>query len=195
MLCAFVGLAAARVAPTTRVNGNPVNESESRVENETTPDRTQEYRLKAAFIYNFIKYTSWPEQVFADESSPIVVSIVGPDPFGKILDSTMKDKKIDGRAIVIERLAKLPETLRSHVAFTTGGVELRKKLFLMAKDEPVLVIGDQPGDAKAGSQVGFYLEKNKVRFEVNITRVKAVKLAISSELLKLARIIRTEEEG
>lgn len=155
-------------------------------------DRTPEYRVKAAFIYNFIKYSTWPEGAFRNDEEPIILTVLGKDPFGGILDATMKGKQLDGRAIRIVRHAVLPETLRSHVVFYSGDATLRRGVLDLTKALPALTIGEHTGDALAGALVGFYLESDKVRFEVNIGRVKEVRLEISSELLKLARIVKSE---
>src|ERR1700722_19544056 len=65
---------------------------------------SSEYLIKAGFIYNFAKLVEWPATAFAQQDSPIVIGILGDDPFGGTLDRIVADKKINGRGLVIKRL-------------------------------------------------------------------------------------------
>jgi len=69
----------------------------------------REYEVKAAFLYNFAAFVEWPRAAFAEDSSPIVVCIVGTDPFGTGLDRTLQGKTAQGRPIVIRRAASPKE--------------------------------------------------------------------------------------
>src|SRR5882724_8451605 len=63
---------------------------------------SREYQLKAVFLYNFAQFTDWPESAFADEKSPIVIGVLGSDPFGPALNDTIRDEKVRGRPLVVE---------------------------------------------------------------------------------------------
>src|SRR6202521_2225443 len=65
---------------------------------------SSEYLIKAGFIYNFAKLVEWPTSAFAQQDSPIVIGILGDDPFGATLDRIVADKKINGRGLVVRRL-------------------------------------------------------------------------------------------
>src|ERR1700756_3212012 len=65
---------------------------------------SSEYLIKAGFIFNFAKFVEWPPTTFAQSDSPIVIGILGTDPFGTIIDQIVQDKKIGGRGIVVKRL-------------------------------------------------------------------------------------------
>src|ERR1700756_4438432 len=65
---------------------------------------SSEYLIKAGFIFNFAKFVEWPPATFAQPESPIVIGILGTDPFGTIIDQIVQDKKINGRGIVVKRL-------------------------------------------------------------------------------------------
>jgi len=155
---------------------------------------SEEYRVKAAFLYNFIKYTSWPDEAFDEPDSPIVVSIVGSDPFGEVLDATLRGKQVSGRALAIARIASVPDEVDAHIAFTDSASAVGKEFVRRASQKPVLVVDDRGGIVESGAQVGFYLVSGHVRFEVNLAKVKEAHLTISSELLKLARIVGDGKE-
>src|SRR5260370_33307144 len=65
---------------------------------------SSEYLIKAGFIFNFAKFVEWPQTTFAQPDSPIVIGILGTDPFGAIIDQIVQDKKIGGRGFVVKRL-------------------------------------------------------------------------------------------
>src|SRR6202163_2091297 len=155
---------------------------------------SSEYLIKAGFIYNFAKLVEWPTSAFAQQDSPIVIGILGDDPFGGTLDRIVADKKINGRGFAIRRLrwSKDLKDLRDcNILFVSSSEKEHIDSVVDAmKWLPVLTIGDTPGFAKRGGIVNFTLEDNKVRFEVNVEAAKRADLTISSRLLTLARIVQ-----
>ena len=59
--------------------------------------------MKAAFLFNFTKFVEWPEGSFEDPHAPIVLGIIGDDPFGDDLESIIAGQKVQGRSLVIRR--------------------------------------------------------------------------------------------
>lgn len=173
----------AMTAPAGEPSGSDATLSETEVE----------YRVKAAFLYHFVQYTSWPEEAFDEEDDPIVLAVVGPDPFRNILDDTIAGKKVGGRPIVIQRLDDASRVVEAHVAFTSGDSRTERALLERTRERPVLLVGDRDGFAKLGAQAGFYLADGKVRFAVNVRALERSRLRMSSELLKLARIVDGKE--
>jgi hypothetical protein len=153
-----------------------------------------EYQMKASQLGHFLCYTHWPEGTFKSETDPVRVLVVGEDPFGRVLDESMAKKKIGQRAIIVERVAKVPESVSAHVVFC-GGMESEQRLALIQRvaDRPVLLVGETPGFAADGACVNFFFEGTKVRFEVNPDATKRAGLTLSSEMLKVAKLVRTRE--
>lgn len=168
-----------------------------------TPDdkkRAAEYRVKAALIFKFAMYSEWPKEAFKDEKAPFVVETIGENPFGELLKDAFADKKLAGRAVVVRYSAKVPEKIDAHVVFAGDMSSAARALLLeRCQDCPIMVIGDTPGFAADGAVINLYLEQGKkVRFEINPDAAKAAELKISSQLLKLAKIVKTKkkkEEG
>jgi hypothetical protein len=180
-------LAAHMADPPIRTARNPEVDQEK--------ERIREYSLKAAFLHHFFKYTTWPEKVDTKNPPPFELWVVGDDPFGELLDKTFKDKVIQGRTIRITRKKEVPEELDAHLVFA-GGLdddELEDLLELCAK-KPALLIGELDGLAARGADANFYIEDSRVHFEINTDAVKASGLTISSELLKLARIVKPKKK-
>src|SRR6266481_320762 len=155
---------------------------------------SSEYLIKAGFIYNFAKLVEWPTISFAQPDSPIVIGILGEDPFGATLDKIVADKKINGRGLAVKRLKwsrDLKDLKDCNILFvSTSEKEHIESVIDAMKGLPILTIGDAPGFAKRGGVMNFVLEDNKVRFEVNVEAAKHADLTISSRLLTLARIVQ-----
>ena len=155
---------------------------------------SSEYLIKAGFIYNFAKLVQWPTTAFPQPDSPIVIGILGDDPFGATLDRIVADKKINGRGFVVRRLKwtkDFKDLKDCNILFVSFSERDHiDSVVDMMKWLPILTIGDAPGFAKRGGIMNFTLEDNKVRFEVNVEAAKHADLTISSRLLTLARIVQ-----
>ena len=155
---------------------------------------SSEYLIKAGFIYNFAKLVEWPTTAFAQPDSPIVIGILGNDPFGATLDRIVADKKIDGRGFAVKRVKwskDLRELKDCNILFVSSSEKDHVDSVVDGmKGLPILTIGDAPGFAKRGGIINFTLEDNKVRFEVNVEAAKHADLSISSRLLTLAKIVQ-----
>ncbi len=151
---------------------------------------SSEYLIKAGFIYNFAKLVGWPGGAFAQPDSPIVIGILGTDPFGGIIDRILADKKVDARRFVIKRLKWGMEFKDCDILFVGASETVHLEEVIHAvKGLPILTIGETPGFAKRGCIINLIVEDNKVRFEVNLDAAKQADLNVSSRLLALAKII------
>jgi len=155
---------------------------------------SSEYLIKAGFIFNFAKFVEWPGTVFAQPDSPIVIGILGTDPFGTIIDKTVQDKRIGARGFAVKRLkwgADLKDLKECRILFVGASERAHlDELVQMVKGLPILTVGETPGFAERGGVIRFVLEDNRVRFEVNVDAARQADLTISSRLLTLARIIQ-----
>jgi len=158
-----------------------------------SPD-SSEYLIKAGFIFNFAKFVEWRTAAFAQPDSPIVIGILGTDPFGTAIDQIVQDKKIGARGFVVKRLKwgkDLKELLDCKILFVSTSEKAHiDELLQMVKGLPILTVGETPGFAERGGIIRFTVEDNRVRFEVNVEAAQQAGLTISSRLLTLARIIQ-----
>ena len=147
-----------------------------------------EYRVKAAFLYNFIKYIEWPEP----RSARIKICVAGQNPFGTVLEDLLREERVRGTPLFTETI---PEPLPGcHVLFTpktsTVPVYLNS-----AAGMPILTVGETPDFIERGGIVRFYLEGgSNVRFEINRAAADRAGLRISSRLLQLARLVEPAGE-
>lgn len=146
--------------------------------------RAGEYKVKAAFLLNFAKFINWPPG--SDEMS---LCILGEDPFDGDID-IIQGKPVKGRALAVKRIKTVQEARDCKILFISSAVKTSMMHTVAAlKGIHVLTVGDTEGFAQQGVIINFYLEDEKVRFEINIEAAKHAGIQISSNLLKLARIV------
>lgn len=154
--------------------------------------KTTEYLIKGAYLYQFTKFVEWPKSAFARKDSPIVIGILGADPFGKPLDDAIKNRKAHGRVIVVQRYRRVEDLKPCHILFISGSEASRlSRILVKLKGTWTLAISDIERFAHNGGAVRFYMSGKKVLFEINIKTVKAANLKISSKVLKLAKIVKS----
>ena len=156
----------------------------------------QEYEIKAAYLRFFGLYTQWPGAM--GKANEFVLGVLGKDPFGDVLDKLAKEKTIDGKKIVIQRFKSLNDYKPCHLLFLCredGGsnpVKLDDRLVETLKKiqgSPVMLVADVEGLAGKGAVAGFYIDDNKVKIAINPETAKSAGLKISSDLLRVAKIV------
>ena len=155
-----------------------------------------EYDLKAIFLQRFATpYVKWPETAFEDQTSPFVVAVLGKNPFGKNLDRLFQTTKVGEHPCKVVYYESVADLKPCHMLFVTQAHEKDlKKIGEFRKDKPILIVAESIAAAQTGAHIGFYMDKSRLRFAINPTEAKAVKLEISSELLKLAKIVEGKSE-
>jgi hypothetical protein len=149
-----------------------------------------EYLVKAAFLYNLASFIEWPQGTFEKPDTPLVLGIVGVDPFGDTIDRALADKKVRGHPLILRRVAWGPDLKRCHILFLASSESPRLgALASLVGTLPILTVGD---DAGVGSSciIAFVVEDNKVGFEINRDLAERARLAVSSKVLSLARVRR-----
>jgi hypothetical protein len=158
---------------------------------DAAPEISKEYQVKAAFLYNFTKFVEWPASRFSDNTSPIVITVLGRNPFGEELNSIVRERKVNGRGLVVKIIDSADEATASHLLFVGADAEdrLSGKMDALQKSG-VLTVGESPRFIASGGIINFTLEADKVRFQINPQAGEQAGLKISAQLLKLAVIVR-----
>ena len=140
-----------------------------------------EYQVKAAFLFNFLKFVEWPA---AANDSPWVIGILGRDPFGEMLDDIVRDKIVNSRIVEVRRFARIADVKDCNILFI-GRSDFEH---LGTPVQPgLLTVGEAAGFLKAGGVINFYLENNRVHFEIHSNVTRLYGLHVSAQLLKLGR--------
>jgi hypothetical protein len=154
------------------------------------PAVSKEYQVKAAFLYNFTKFVEWPAERFVTAESPIVIGVLGANPFGGELEKIVWDRKVNGRPINIVLLKSPLEGASMHAMFIAAGAEKGiEKHFDSLTRAGVLLVGESERFAALEGTVTFTTIGNKVRFEINMLAAEQGGLKISSQLQKLATAV------
>ncbi|MFH1371777.1 MAG: YfiR family protein [Planctomycetota bacterium] len=179
----------------------------SEVHPSTQSGQYKEYEVKAAFIYNFLKFVDWPKEKMTNNKQ-IIIGVIGENPFGSAAD-VFKNKKVEDRDVVLkyfeglEEIKKMSEKDRTaneeslktcHLLFICPSEQkqVREITELLSKNG-VLTVGDTDGFTESGVVINFFMEDNKIRFNINLTAAEKSGLKIRSQLLRLAKKVYKDE--
>jgi YfiR/HmsC-like len=149
-----------------------------------------EYQVKAAYLFNFLKFVEYPGESFTDPLAPIVIGVVGDDPFGGALPQVVIGKTVQGRDLVIHVYRTGEELRGAHILFISSSERKRLPMILSRlRGASVLTVSDTEGFLEAGGMIQFLNESGRVRFAINVDATGRAKLKMSSKLLGLARVV------
>jgi hypothetical protein len=153
---------------------------------------SREYQLKAVFVFNFAVFVDWPPRSFADAQAPLVIGILGEDPFGEFLDSLVKGEKAQEHPLIVRRFKRVEEIDVCHVLFvSTSEAEKVPAILKALKGRSILTVSDIEDFTLSGGMVRFLTEKGKIRLRINLDEAKHAELTLSSKLLRPAEIVAT----
>lgn len=149
----------------------------------------EEYALKAVFLYNFCRFIEWPDRAFASPDAPLVIGLIGEDPFGSLLEETVKGESVRGRRIRVERYRRVSEIGACHLLFVAGAEAARADETVAAvAGRSVLTVGETETFLEQGGMIALIADRSRVRLRVSPARLRAANLAASSKLLRVAEI-------
>ncbi len=152
-------------------------------------DISKEYRIKAAFLYNFTKFVEWPAGRFSSDEAPVLIGVLGRNPFGTVLEETVEGRTVNGRPVRVVLLDSAQRLAEVHVVFMAEGSPSCREEFAKAPDAGVLTVGECEEDAACGAVINFLTVGDKVRFEISIPAAEARGLKLSAHLQKLAMTV------
>jgi hypothetical protein len=151
----------------------------------------REYRIKAAYLYQFGRYVEWPAKAFANPSSPFVIGVLAQDPLLPDLEQIAKIKKIQDRAIQIRRFASPADIRACNILYLPASLSSEKlaEIIRSISGHGVLLVGDTDGILNAGGVIQFAVEDNKIRVLISRKAAEREGLTISAKLLQVARVV------
>lgn len=157
-----------------------------------------EYQLKAVFLFNFAQFVEWPATAFRDPQMPLVIGVVGTDPFGPYLDEVVRGEQVRGRSLVVKRFQRLEDVDVCHILFVgpADAARLHAAPDALA-GRSILTVSDaartvQPGAGQPGAMIQFVDAQSRVRLRIDVDTATAAGLTISSKLLRSAEIVRAK---
>ena len=159
---------------------------------EARAQTSREYDIKAAFLYNFVKFVDWPADALSESSSVINICVLGENPFGPAIEA-IKDNVVTGKKLAIRYLSELQGAPSCNVLFVSSSEAKRLTQIVAALgSSSTLTVGDMERFAELGGMINFINDQNKVHFEINVDAAERARLKIGSRLLNLARVIRSQ---
>jgi hypothetical protein len=159
-----------------------------------TPARAEvskEYQLKAVFLWRLAQFTEWPNDAFDSRESPIVICVVGDNPFDGALQAAVAGETAHGRRFAIQQHRLIEQARTCHILYMTGiGPRLAKEISTVLAGKSVLTVRDN--DTLASSYetvVRFITEQNKIRLRVNLKAAAAARLVLDPRLLRAAEVV------
>jgi hypothetical protein len=148
-----------------------------------------EYQVKAVFLFNFAQFVDWPAEEFSDSAAPLVIGVLGDDPFGTILDNTLRDEHFGGRPFEVRRFRTVADVTGCQILFISGVRRDRPEVLAALADRPILTVSEGDRFAQRGGMIGFVTDRKRIRLQINLEAAQAAGLVISSKLLRVAEVI------
>jgi hypothetical protein len=154
----------------------------------------REYQIKAVFLFNFAQFVEWPSDAFPETNSPLIIGVLGKDPFGDYLDETVRGEAVNGHPIVVQRYNQVQDVKTCHILFINPeDASQFKSILENLKAQNTLTVGDVNTFVRQGGMIRFYTENGKIRIRINLDSVKEADLTISSKLLRLADVVSSQK--
>jgi len=155
-------------------------------------DSVDEYKLKTAMLYSLINFVEWPDSAYSDRQAPILLCILGRDPFEISLTSTVLQETANGRSVFVRHLQNDKEVRGCQVLYISSSErKTAERILSTLTGSSVLTVGEMTQFAEHGGMIQFSLEDQRVHFEINLDAASRAGLKISSKLLALAQIVKS----
>jgi hypothetical protein len=155
---------------------------------------SREYQLKAVFLFNFTQFVDWPSSSFGSEDSPLVIGVIGENPFGNFLEQTVSGENKNGHPVVVQYYQDEEEALSCHILFiNTKEPKKHREVIAAMRGKNILTVSDVPDFTNQGGIVRFFTNNNKIKLQINLDACRATDIVPSSKLLRLAEIIESPE--
>jgi hypothetical protein len=148
--------------------------------------QASEAAVKAAFIYRFANYVEWPESAFAPDA-PFTIGVAGADEVAAELEKIVPGRTVNGRRVVMRRIAEGESARGLHVLFIGKGVSNPRALLRSAQSPGLLVVTEGEHGLELGSAINLVVADDRVAFEVSLDAAERNGLRISARMLAVAR--------
>lgn len=151
----------------------------------------REAKIKAAYLYQFIKYVQFPDQAFAGSDTPLVIGTVGEDLVSDYMSLIAKKRDAGSRPLLHLAVTDASQAKQCHILFVSNQADpnLVGPVMQNAANSPVLLVGEQIGFIKTGGVITFTIAGNNVRLRLSMTNALKRGIKISSELAKIADVV------
>jgi len=152
--------------------------------------KASEAQVKAVFLFNFAQFVDWPPEAVPDSQAPLVIGILGGDPFGDFLDATVRGERRGARPFVVQRYQRVDDITRCDILFINRSAgDAPEEILARLKNRPILTVSDADRFAERGGMIRFVTDRSRIRLQINPAAAEAARLTISSKLLRVAEVV------
>lgn len=149
-----------------------------------------EYQVKAAYLFNFLKFVEWPDEPSANPHHPWVIGIVGQNPFGNELAQLVAGKVVEGRELQVKEFQPSEDLRACNILFIGSSEKKRLGAILASLNGgSVLTVADMANFTESGGMIQLVMEDGRVRLVIDVGVTSKARLKVSSKLLSLARVV------
>jgi hypothetical protein len=154
---------------------------------------SREYQVKAVFLYNFAQFVEWPEDAFTSNHSPLVIGVLGENPFGEYLNEAVQGEVLNGHPLKVQQYEKVEEVVNCHILYVNQNKkEALGRTLNALQSKSILTVGDAGNFIEQGGMVRFFTEKGKTRIQIDLESTKKADIVVSSKLLRVADVVGAE---
>jgi len=151
---------------------------------------TQEYDLKAAFMFHFTQFVDWPPEALPEPGTPLTIGIFGEDPFGKSLDEIVANEAVGSHKLLVRRFQNIDQIDSCQILFISPSEMNRlDRILSHISRRSILTVGETRDFALRSGIIGFVISEKRLRLVINLAAATAAKLTISSQLLRQSEIV------
>jgi YfiR/HmsC-like len=149
-----------------------------------------EYEVKAVFLFNFSQFVSWPSAAFGSSDAPMIIAVLGSDPFGQELDAVVKGEHVGAHPLEVRRYRDISEIKDCHILFIDRSEAAQLDGIVQAlHGRSILTVSDIDDATRAGVMIDLVKQSDRIRLRINVAAARAGGLTISSKLLRPAEIV------
>lgn len=151
---------------------------------------TKEYRLKAAFLVNFIRFISWPQETFSSDTEPFQLCIIGENPFGNELEK-IRSKRFNNRGLEVAYSTDSADLTQCQMAFLSPEAKaFAHGMINELGHSKAVIVSDFPGFVDQGGSIEFVIQKDRLAFIINQSELEQRDIQVSASMLDLAAGLR-----
>ena len=151
--------------------------------------QSSEYAVKSVFLYNFCRFIEWPSTAFSSPNDPLVIGVIGQDPFGSLLAEAVQGETYHGRPIRIEHYRSARDIRRCQILFVSNAEVAHMTEILSAlADSSTVTVGETDTFLDKGGMIALTSERSRVRLRINSAMLRGANISVSSKLLRVAEL-------
>jgi hypothetical protein len=148
----------------------------------------REFQIKANWLLKFPYYVEWPPATFTNKEAPLIIGVLGPDPFRQALEKLL-DKQVDGREVKVLHFDAVDNMSDCHILYVNlpDPKEVQRALILL-RGKPTLTVSDRDEFTELGGMISLLKFKNRLKPHINNAAARRANLIIDPRLLTVSEI-------